>query len=388
MPFSSEAVAGLSEMLRSHVETTSVPGAVALVANGGDVHVEVAGVKAVGDTEPLGRDSIFRIASLTKPITGAAAMILVEEGALDLGSSVEDLLPELANRRVLRSLESEIDDTVPAERPITVEDLLTFRLGFGSVMAPAGTYPIQRAEAELELGTLGPPWPPPPHSPDKWIAAFGTLPLIYQPGERWLYNTGAQVLGVLIERAAGQPFEAFLWERIFEPLGMRDTGFHVPDSKQDRFTTSYLDDLSLLDAPAGWWSRPPVMANGAAWLTSTIDDYWAFVRMLIAGGDGVLSQSSVDLLTRNHISASQRAAAPPFLDATTGWGYCMSAPVGEEAGGKFPHGFGWDGGLGTTWRTDVPTGTTGILFTNRAMDSPEPPAIFRDFWVSARRFVS
>jgi len=140
---------------------------------------------------------------------------------------VDDLLPELANRRVLRSLDAELDDTVPSNRPITLEGLLTFRLGFGNVLAAPNSYPIQRTEAELRLATIGQPWSPTPHTPDEWIRLFGTLPLMHQPREQWMYNTVTQVLGVLLERAAAKPLEEFLRERIFDPLGMHDTGFSV-----------------------------------------------------------------------------------------------------------------------------------------------------------------
>ena len=233
----------LHDRLADHVARGQVPGLAALVACGDDVHVQVLGAPALDDSRPLPRDAIFRIASLTKPIAAAGAMALVDEGVLSVSDPVEKYLPELADRRVLRSLESALDDTVPAERSITVEDLLTFRLGFGAIMAAPGTYPIQDAEAELGLMTLGPPWPPPPFGPDEWIARFATLPLMDQPGTVWRYNTGAQVLGVLLERASGQTLEEFLRTRVFAPLGMADTSFSVPKDKQDRFTTAYFPDL-------------------------------------------------------------------------------------------------------------------------------------------------
>ena len=188
-------------------------------------------------------------------------MALVDDGVLSLGDPVERFLPELADRRVLRSLESALDDTVPAERSITVEDLLTFRLGFGAIMAPPGAYPIQDAEAELGLMTLGPPWPPPPFGSDEWIRRFATLPLLDQPGAEWRYNTGAQVLGVLLERASGQPLEAFLRARLFEPLGMVDTSFSVPAEKQGRFTTAYMPGPRR---PASWTCSTGRSAGGGA----------------------------------------------------------------------------------------------------------------------------
>ena len=309
----------------------------------------------------LQRDAIFRIASLTKPISAAGAMVLVDDGVLSLSDPVDALLPELAERRVLRSLESGLDDTVPAERPITVEDLLTFRLGFGLIMAPPGTYPIQDAEAELGLMTLGPPWPPPPFGSDEWIARFGTLPLLHQPGAAWRYNTGAQVLGVLLERASGKPLETFLRERLFEPLGMVDTSFSVPAEKQGRFTTAYMPGRRRRleragPAADGWWNEPPAMANAAGMLVSTLDDFWAFVSMIVARGSHegqqLLSPGAVEAMTRDHLTAAQRASATLFLGPHGGWGYGMAAPARRGPVPPEPSGYGWNGGTGTVWTTD------------------------------------
>lgn len=383
----------LHDLLSAHVERRDVPGLAALVARGDDVHVEVLGTPALDDPTPLRRDAIFRIASLTKPMAGAAAMLLIEDGVLALQDPVEKFLPELADRRVLRSLDAPLDDTVPAERSITVEDVLTFRLGIGVVMAPPDTYPIQVAERELQLATFGPPWPPPPLTSDEWIARLGTLPLLHQPGAQWLYNTGAQVLGVLLERASGQPLEDLLRARLFEPLGMVDTAFSVPASKQQRFTTAYAPsvatgELHVLDRPVdGWWNTPQAMANAAGMLVSTLGDMWAFVSMLLSGGahagEHVLSPASVAAMTQNRLTAGQRASARLFLGDHGGWGYCMATAAPLESEPPMPWGFGWDGGSGTTWRSDPVRGLTGILLTQRAMTSPQPPAVFADFWEGA-----
>ncbi len=383
----------LRDRLAAHVQNGDVPGLAALVARGDDVHVEVVGAPALGDRTPLRRDAVFRIASLSKPIGAAGAMALVDDGVFAVSDPVEKFLPELADRRVLRSLESPLRDTVPAERPITIEDLLTFRLGFGSIMAPPDTYPIQSAEVELGLMTLGPPWPPPPFGADEWLARFATLPLMEQPGTTWRYNTGSHVLGFLLERASGKPLETFLRERLFERLGMTDTSFHVPPEKQDRFTTAYMPSpdsgaLVVLDEPrAGWWSEPPALANIAGMLVSTLDDFWAFVSLLVAGGrhggQQVLSPGSVADMTRNHLTAAQRTAATPFLNAHDGWGYGMVAPVPAKGRLPVPSGFGWNGGTGTVWTSDPASGLTGILLTQRALTSPEPPPLFVDFWDAA-----
>ena len=392
-PLSEGQLVRLHDVMAGHVERGAMPGLIALVARQGQVHVDVIGTKAFGDRRPMGRDAIFRIASLTKPIAAVAALTLVEEGVLGLDRPVDDLLPELADRQVLRSLDAELGDTVPATRPITVDDLLTFRLGFGCIMAPPRTYPIQRREEDLKLASLGPPWPPTPYTPDEWIGRLGSLPLMDQPGAEWRYNTGAQVLGVLVERAAGKPLEAVLRERIFDPLGMRDTGFSVPPEKIDRLTTAYAPDpvtgaVTVLDGVQdSYWSHPPVFPDASGWLVSTIDDYWAFVQMMLNqgeyGGHRLLSDATVDRMTTDRLTAPQRSSARMFLGSHSGWGLGLAVPAAGQVGHPRPGGFGWDGGTGTTWRSDVVAGVTGILFTQRAMTSPEPPDAFVDFWECA-----
>ena len=388
--FEDDGLARLDEALAAHVDAGAMPGLVARVARGDQVHTTTLGTLAFDDPTPMATDSAVRIASLTKPITAAATMLLVEEGLLGLEEPVDRLLPELSGRRVLRSLDAELEDTVPAERPVTVEDLLTFRLGFGSVLVPPGSTPIQRAEEGLGLRTLGPPWPPADFGPDEWIARFGTLPLLAQPGACWLYNTGAQVLGVLLERAAQVPLEQFLDTRLFGPLGMADTAFRFPARSAGRVATAYAPDEMgapvVFDRPDGFWAQPPRFPDAAGWLCSTLDDFWAFVQVLlsggIAGGRRLLSPESVVAMTSDHLTADQRRDADLFLGGS-GWGYGMSAPPADRGVERIP-GFGWDGGTGTAWRTDPSTGLTGILFTQRQLTSPEPPPVFVDFWAAAR----
>ncbi len=327
-------IEALDAALNRHVARGSIPGLVALVASGDDVHVAALGHKAFGDEEPIGRDAIFRIASISKPISGVAAMLLIEDGAMALGDPVGQWLPELAEPRVLRSLESSLDDTVPAERPITVEDLLSFHMGFGSIMS-RGAYPIWQAESDLGLKTLGPPWPPPDLTPDEWIARLGQLPLLDQPGTRWRYNTGATVAGVLIERVAGAPLADVMRERVFEPLGMADTGFWVPAGKMGRFTTFYAPgdegELHVVDRPGGWWSAPPKLPDAAASLVSTVDDLWAFAAMLASGGGDLLSAESVRLMTADRMTARDRAENQVFVGDHGGWGLMMAVPSAAEA---------------------------------------------------------
>ena len=388
---SGAGLARLHDAMAAHVAPGRLPGLVTLVARGDDVHIDTFGTPSAADETPLARDAIFRIASLTKPIAAVAAMSLVEEGILRLYDPVDELLPELAGRRVLRAIDAGLDDTIPAARPVNLEDLLSYRSGSGSVMAPPGSYPIQRAEAELGLQSIGgPPWPPVAHDPDSWIGAFGSLPLMYQPGEQWLYNTSGKVLGILLARACGQDLEAVLRERIFEPLGMSDTGFSVPAGKLDRLTTFYLPDaetgeLTVLDDPASsWWSAPPSFPDASGWLVSTIEDYWSFVSMMLAGGTGngarILSADTVTRMTTDRLTPAQRRDSALFLGEHGGWGLGLTVPADGSLGQPLPCGIGWDGGSGTTWRSSLRSGVTGILFTQRQAVSPVPPPLIEEFW--------
>jgi CubicO group peptidase (beta-lactamase class C family) len=308
----------MHDVMAGYVNRGQLPGLVALVSRGGELRVEAFGSLAAGGPSPVERDTIFRIASMTKPVTAAAAMILVEECQLRLDEPVDRLLPELANRKVLKRFDGPLDDTVAAKRPITVRDLLAFRMGFGMVVAPPDPCPILKAASDLHIGT-GPPSPASMPAPDEWIRRLGTLPLMHQPGKKWMYGTGSDVLGVLIARVARQPFEAFLRERIFDPLGMKDTGFSVPAEKSNRLATSYATNLQtgaleVYDPAAnGQWSRPPAFPAGASGLVSTADDLLAFSQMMLnkgkLGSVRVLSRPSVELMTTDQLTPEQKATS-------------------------------------------------------------------------------
>ena len=388
----------MHDVMAVYVERGEAPGMVTLVSRHGEVHVDAIGTKAFGGSDPIRRDTIFRISSMTKPVTAVAAMILVEECKLRLEEPVDRLLPELAKRKVLKRLDGSLDDTVPAKRPITVRDLLTFCMGFGIVMAPPGTYPIQKTMDELLLGQ-GPPQPSTPPAPDEWIRRLGTLPLMYQPGEQWMYHTGSDVLGVLIARASGQPLEAFLRERIFAPLGMKDTGFSVPAAKLDRLATSYWTHpqsgaLEVYDAAeGGQWSRPPAFPSGGAGLVSTVDDYLAFGQMMLNkgkyGSERVLSRLSVETMTTDQLTPEQKATSgliPGYFD-NHGWGFGVSVITKRDDVAAVPGRFGWDGGLGTSWYADPREDLVTILMTQRAWTSPRPPNVCLDFWTSAYQAI-
>lgn len=379
--FTKSGIKRLGAAAERHVGDDGIPGLVALVARGDHVHVETLGHLDVGGGRPVARDSIFRIASTTKPITAAATMAVAAEGLIGLDEPVDRLLPELADRHVLERMDGPLEQTVPADRAITTRDLLTFTFGFGMALdmfRSARPWPILAAEDELRLATLGPPNPALQPDPDTWIANLGKLPLLAQPGERWLYNTGASVLGVLLARAAGEPFDEVLRTRVFEPLGMCDTGFFT--SHTERLATAYRPTpagLVVDDRPDGAWSTPPRFRDGGAGLVSTVDDLHAFARMLLADGGQVLAANAVVAMTSDQLSDAQKAhggLGPGFFDGRS-WGFCQA--VYEDGS------FGWDGGLGTSWRVDPARDLVVIVLTQRMWETSEPPEVHSDILQAA-----
>ncbi len=348
----------MHDVMAGHVESGNVPGLVTLVSRHGETYVDAIGSIAI-DGAPMQRDTIFRVTSMTKPITAVAAMILVEECKLRLDDPVDRWLPELADRRVLRAIDAPLDDTVPAKRAITLRDLLTFRLGYGMIMVFPDRYPIQKAisEAGLAPGPVFPSFPP-----DELMRRYGSLPLLHQPGERWLYNAGSEILGVLIARVTGLTLGEFLRDRIFAPLGMKDTAFSVPEAKRDRFATSYARDyatqkLKVFDDPVtGKFSSPPVFENGSAGLVSTADDFNAFAQMMLNGGrhgrERILSRPSVELMTTDQITSEQKLGSEVFFGDNRGWGMGLSVFTRRDDLCNVPGRFGWDGGYGTSWYSD------------------------------------
>jgi CubicO group peptidase (beta-lactamase class C family) len=371
----------IDRVVEQAVEQGQAPGVVAAVARGPAVHVTTAGAMAVGG-DPMRRDTLFRISSVTKPMTAAVVLSLVEDGLLDLDGPIDELVPELAGRRVLRRPDGPLDLTVPARRPITVRDLLTFTWGFGmqgAMFTAPEPWPIVTAAAERELATFGPPQPGSTPDPDTWLARLGELPLLAQPGERWLYSSGSQVLGVLAARAAGAPFGDVLRERLLGPLGMSDTGFGAVDTS--RLATAYErrdGQLAVTDPPDGQWSRPPLFPDGAAGLVSSADDVVAFGRMLLRGGDPVLAPATVAEMTRDQLTPAQRANVWPgfsFLE-NRGWGYGLS--VLDD--GRYT----WEGGSGTAWSNVPAQDLTVVVLTQRAVDETGPPAVCEDVLAAAR----
>jgi CubicO group peptidase (beta-lactamase class C family) len=382
-----ETAAKVRRVLEAHEAAGYAAGLVALISVGDDGEAVWAGHTALEGGAPVARDTLFRIASMTKPVTAVAAMMLVEEGKLALDEPVDGLLPELADRRVLKRIDGPLDETEPAARPITVEDLLTFRLGLGVLFAP-DDWPIQRAIAERTLAGFGMPDPRNPLGPDEWMKRLGELPLMAQPGERWLYTAGSNVLGVLVARASGMSQPSFFERRIFAPLGMRDTAFYAPAAKVGRLAVAYRREEGQLvvhdQAAGGAWSAPPAFPAGDSGLVSTVDDFDAFSRMLLRGGlageHRLLSEASIAAMTRDHLTLAQRRDGEAVLGPGRGWGYGMAVAAEENPDGAPVGAFGWNGGFGTSWIADPNSDTTVIVLTQTLFDSPEPPAVHRDAW--------
>ena len=364
------------EAIAARVERGEIPGAVSVIARGEDVTVDAIGATAFDGGVAMRRDTPFRIASMTKPVMAAATMLLAEDDRLDLEEPVVTFLPELSGQRVLVRPDAPLDETIAPTRPITVEDLLTFTLGFGAVVAGDQIdppYPIVEAWRERGLA-MAEPDPRTPHDADEWIRRFGSLPLIHQPGETWMYNAGTLVLGVLLARASGQPLERLLRDRLFDPLGMTETGFWLPDERAAQLPKCYMTDSSTGEltertvSPPALWSRPPVFPSGSAGLVSTADEFLAFARMLlnggVHGGTRLLSEKSVASMTTNHLTPPQIESGG-FLLGGSGWGYGMGVTVAaDEVSG--PGRYGWSGGYGTTWFNDPREGLIAIVMTQVA----------------------
>lgn len=390
-------LARMHAALLRHVERGRLPGLVAVISRRGAEHVDAIGTLAFDRTEPMRRDTIFRLASVTKPITAVAAMILVEECILRLDDPVDEFLPELRNRRVLRTIDSELDDTVPAKRAITLRDLLTFRSGYGEVAFLSPTCPLQQAliEARLPLSAWSFPG-----TADEYMRTIGSLPLANHPGERWLYHMSAEILGVLIARASGMSLSAFMRERMFDSLGMKDTGFTVPEANLHRVATCYQTEVAsgeisvLEDASSDLHVRPGAFESGAGdRFFSTADDMLAFGRMMLAfgsyGKERILSRLSVELMSTDQLTPEQKAASPFFENfwASRGWGLGLSVVTRRDDVSGVPGRFGWDGAFSTSMYVDPREDMIGILMAQCRPGALRLPSVVLDFWTSGYQAI-
>jgi CubicO group peptidase (beta-lactamase class C family) len=367
------------------VDAGALAGAATLVWRDGEV-VQTAGVgwRDVEAGLPIGRDTLFRIASMTKPITSTAAFMLFEEGRFALDDPIDRWAPEFSRMRVLRSPSGPLDQTDPAGRPITFEDLLTHRSGltYGSFHAPC---PIARAYDEALGGDIDSEL-----APDDWIAALAALPLIDQPGAAFHYGHSTDLLGLLIARIEDAPLGEVLERRIFGPLGMKDTGFIVPREERHRRAGAYgFDEAGRLTArrsgPGGSFlpERPEGMAyvSGGQGLWSTLDDYLAFARMFVGAGtvDGVrlLRPDTLALMASNRLTDGQRAKSEmlgmPLFAAGHGFGMGVAVVLEPEKAAPTLCGggvgaVGWPGGFGGWWQADPNDGSVLIFLAHNMVE--------------------
>ena len=320
-------------------------------------------------------DTQFRIASITKPIGGALTLTLVRDGVLALDDPIAHWLPEAAEPRVLVSPDAPLDRTVPAQRAITVRDLLAGTSGWGIVMEQT---PLQ-AEM-ISRGVYGSPL----HrdvSPDEFVERVTGLPLAFQPGAGWMYETGIDLLGMLIMRATGRSLADLFAERITGPLGMASTAF-VGDPA--RLAPAYLpgpDGLTEIDPPDGTFAAPPPFEELSSGLVSTASDVLRFFCALADGGAPVLTADEVALMTADALTPHQRRSARVFLDRGESWGLGTGVDVEAAEPWQAPGRWGWTGGTGTTAYVDPVRDTVAVLLTQRGMTGPDDG--FDDFWTAA-----
>ena len=325
------------------------------------------------------RDTIFRIASMSKPVTSVAALMLMEEGKLKLDDPITKWLPEFKDMVVLKDPEGPVDQTEPARREITVEDLMSHRAGLAYSFTSTG--PIAQAHHDALGDVLYSP-----HSPDVWLKALGGLPLSYQPGDRFHYSHATEVLGFLVGRVEGKPFREVLLERIFGPLGMVDTDFYIPLEKRGRAAALYrINPAGGLDHVAfPNWETPPDFCGGGGGLMSTVDDYLTFARMLLNKGevDGVrlLKAETVAVMLQNRLTDEQRTIPFFGIPFWIGQGFGLGVSVTLDAriqaamGATADGAFGWPGAFGTWWRAD-PANNMVMLYMIQNSISLEPGAV-------------
>ncbi len=356
--FDTDKLAALRVAFEGYVERGELAGVVTLTARAGDiVRAEAIGWSDIESRRPMQADTLFRIASMTKPITSVAALMLMEEGKLKLTDAIERWIPELASPRVLRNAAGPIDDTVPARRAVTVEDLLTHHSGIAYAFFSEG--PLKSAYER----TLGDPAMN-RLSVDAWLAALGTLPLAYQPGERFHYGHSTDVLGFLIGRVEGKPLRQVLQERIFTPLGMTQTDFWLPEEARSSVASLYVYDeaaLRLNKIKPVMYGTPPAYTPGGGGLISSAPDYYRFARLLLGEGmlDGVrlLRPETVRLMRTNRLTDVQRevpfAGMPLWKKNGFGLGVCIAE---DEADNPYacgaPGSITWPGIFGTWWQVD------------------------------------
>ncbi|SIT45044.1 conserved hypothetical protein [Paraburkholderia piptadeniae] len=377
--FSATRLARLTDAMQGYVDRGEVAGVVTLAWRNDEIGLfDARGWRDEAGRLPMQRDTLFRIASMTKPVTSAAIMMLVEEGRLTLDAPVGQWLPELSAPRVLRDPAGALDQTEPSRAPITVLDLLTHRAGFAYHFTSTG--PLADAYASVFNGFDS------GHGPDAWLARIATLPLMFHPGSRWHYGIATDVLGVLIHRISGLSLGDFFRTRIFEPLGMRDTAFCVPDAQLSRLATAYAIDPDsrrrvVEDRPqASRWANPRRFQSGGGGLVSTAEDYLQFARLLLGRGRvgdvRLLSHRSVDLMRTNFLARDQRRMPSIGHVQWSGQGFGLGLSIVDDPAQQLPLGyrstgsFGWPGAFGTSWFADPVENMIGQMLIQRRSVEP------------------
>ncbi|MCL2395157.1 MAG: beta-lactamase family protein [Acidimicrobiaceae bacterium] len=362
------------KMLDAQVASGHIPGYAAALRVRGQIATRTGGRMAIEpESPPVREDTLFRIASLTKPIGGALTMTLLRDGVVAFDDPIARWLPEAANPRVLTSPGATLDQTVEAQRPITVRHLLTLGSGWGAVLADT---PQRQAMIDRKVypGPMTPPM-----SGDEFVARLSEVPLAFQPGDGWLYDTGIDLLGVLLARATGRLLSELIAERITGPLGMESTAFGT--TEVHRLATAYYPGpagLEVLDPPDGLFSGPPSFEELSSGLVSTASDLLRFFAAMADGGQPALDRESVALMTADALTADQRAQAEPIVGRGASWGLGTGVNVDAPRPWMAPGRWGWNGGTGTTAWVDPSRDIVGVLMTQRAMTGPLDS--FDDFW--------
>jgi CubicO group peptidase (beta-lactamase class C family) len=370
--FSPSRLAEITKSLRDYIDKGALPGVVSLIYRRGElVQENILGLQNRETPKGMARDSIFRLASMSKPITAVAALTLVEQGKIALKDPIDRWLPELANRVVLNDPSGSLTATHPATQPITVADLMTHRSGIGYYFTTQGPLSEAYKDAFPPTEVM---YHPAALTVDEWLRRLSGIPLAYDPGSRWLYGQSTDVLGALIARASGMSFSDYLKEAVFDPLELWDTGLWMPKAKQARIATVYMINETgpgtPLDLPVS--EIPLKFGSGAGGLLSTAGDYLKFARMLLGGGSingvRVLSHRLTTLMTTNWLTPAQRRMPTTFgadFFAQTGFG--LNLEIVEERGpsGAIPYAsqgsYNWPGVYGTTWEVD-PHGDMAYVF--------------------------
>jgi CubicO group peptidase (beta-lactamase class C family) len=366
--------------LQPLVESQLVPGLVAAVGRGADAEVVVLGHQAVGG-RPMARDALFRIASITKPMTTALALTFVADGTLQLDVPVGDLLPELVAPVVVRSVTGPVEDTVPASRPITLRHLLTSTNGHGF----PSDFSVPVVQLLVDRLRQGPPQPQQVPPPDEWMAILSGIPLLHQPGEGFTYNAAFDILGVLLARAGGASLPELMARRLFGPLGMTDSAFAFPAGTEERRTSYYCngdDGLLEQDGPRGQWATVPAFPSGAGGVVSTVDDVLAFQRMLLAHGGDILPADLVAAMTTDQLTPAIRSTDSVFLDGQS-WGLGGGVDIAVRHRWNLPGRYGWVGGTGTSAHVATAEDSVAVLLTQVELSGPTGSHVIETFWTAA-----